>query len=46
MGFEPAGRLVRWDGCALFTFRGRKICRLWVLGDLKGLERQLNSAAR
>lgn len=40
-GYEPTGRIVRWSGCALFTFRGDKVSDLWVLGDLKGLEEQL-----
>ena len=41
MGFEPTGGRVRWQGCALFPFRGKRVCDLWVLGDLKGLEDQL-----
>ena len=40
-GYEPTGRHVSWNGCALFTFRGDKVSDLWVLGDLKGLEEQL-----
>ena len=43
LGYEPTGKDVRWSGCALFTFRGEKISDLWVLGDLKGLEQQLES---
>ncbi len=42
MGFEPTGQRVSWSGCALFTFREEKISDIWVLGDLKGLEEQLN----
>jgi predicted ester cyclase len=41
MGCAPTGKEVRWAGAALFTFRGRKIADVWVLGDLKGLEAQL-----
>ena len=41
MGFEPTGEPVHWDGCALFTFRGEKVCDLWVLGNLKALEERL-----
>ena len=41
LGFEPTGKIVRWSGCALFTFRGDEVAELWVLGDLKGLEEQL-----
>ena len=41
MGFEPTSERVHWDGCALFTFRGKKVSDLWVLGDVKGLEERL-----
>ncbi len=46
MGYEHSGKRLRWTGCALFAFRGRKIADLWVLGDLKSLADQLerNSA--
>ena len=43
MGYEPTGRRVTWDGAALFHFRDGKITSLWVLGDLKSLEMQLNT---
>lgn len=45
MGYAPTQRRVRWAGCALFTFDGEKISDVWVLGDLKGLEEQLNRKA-
>ena len=41
MGHAPTGRPVSWAGAALFTFEGERIRDLWVLGDLKSLERQL-----
>lgn len=47
-GYAPTGRLVSWDGAALFRFEGGVIAELWVLGDLAGLDRVLkeNAAAR
>ena len=41
MGIEASNRVVTWEGAALFYFREGKISELWVLGDLKALERQL-----
>lgn len=38
LGYGPTGRIVHWQGAALFGFEGRAIASLWVLGDLKGLE--------
>jgi steroid delta-isomerase-like uncharacterized protein len=43
LGFPPTGKRVSGYGCALFTFSGEKISDIWVLGDLKGLERQLTT---
>lgn len=37
-GFPPTGKPVHWLGAALFQFEGPAIARLWVLGDLAGLE--------
>ena len=45
MGFGPTGKRVTWKGCALFTFDGELITDVWVLGDLKGLEKQLKENA-
>jgi len=39
--YAPTGKRVSWQGCALFTFDGELIADAWVLGDLKGLELQL-----
>ena len=41
MGYSPGGQRVSWNGCALFTFAGKRIIDVWVLGDLKNLEEQL-----
>jgi predicted ester cyclase len=41
LGYPPTQRRVSWNGCALFTFQGERIVDVWVLGDLKGLEAQL-----
>ncbi|MGN8158693.1 ester cyclase [Salinisphaera sp. RV14] len=45
MGFSPTGKRVEWHGCALFTFTGHLISDVWVLGDLKNLELQLERNA-
>jgi predicted ester cyclase len=44
-GFEPTGKPVQWEGAALFTFRGDAIAALWVLGDVAGLDSQLQHNA-
>lgn len=44
IGHKPTGKRVSWAGCALFTFDGELISDVWVLGDIKGLERQLAEA--
>jgi len=41
MGYPPTRKRLSWTGCALFTFDGKLIKDLWVLGDLKSLEGQL-----
>lgn len=41
MGYAASEKRVEWDGCALFHFDGDYIIDIWVLGDLKGLEAQL-----
>ena len=42
LGFKATGKRVTWDGAALFHLKEGKIYSLWVLGDLKDLENQLN----
>lgn len=41
IGYSPTQKIVSWNGCALFTFKGERIADVWVLGDLKNLEEQL-----
>jgi len=43
MGYRPTGKRLTWSGAALFTFAGGKVTDLWVLGDMKSLEEQLES---
>jgi predicted ester cyclase len=43
LGYEPTGKKVSWDGAALFHFKAGLVSTLWVLGDIKALERQLVS---
>ena len=45
MGYAPSQKTVSWKGCALFTFSGQLIADVWVLGDLKDLENQLQRNA-
>jgi len=42
-GFPPTGKPVHWLGAALFQFEGPAIARLWVLGDLLGLDAVLQA---
>lgn len=42
-GYVPTGRPIAWMGAALFEFEGARIARLWVLGDLAGLDALLES---
>ena len=44
-GLAATGKPVQWHGAALFTFREGVISRLWVLGDLAGLDQVLKSNA-
>lgn len=36
-GVPASGRHVWWFGAPIFTFRGSRVCDLWVLGDIHGL---------
>jgi predicted ester cyclase len=42
-GVTPSGRHVWWYGAPIFTFEGRKIKDLWVLGDIHGLIERLRN---
>jgi predicted ester cyclase len=37
LGYQPTGRHVWWYGTPFFTFEGKKVRDLWVLGDVHGL---------
>ena len=41
LGVAATGRQVTWAGAAFFRFEGGRITKLWVLGDLTDLRRQL-----
>ncbi len=41
LGYSPIGRRVHWAGAARFLFEGGRIRDLWVLGDFRDLEAQL-----
>jgi predicted ester cyclase len=43
-GVDPTRREISWAGAALFHVRDARICRVWVLGDVDGLKRQLGLA--
>jgi predicted ester cyclase len=42
-GVAPSGRHVWWHGAPIFTFEGRKVQDLWVLGDIHGLIERLRN---
>lgn len=46
LGYSPTGRRVEWYGSAHFRFSNGKVADLWVLGDVHGLLRQLESNRR
>ena len=41
LGYAATNMRVTWAGAALFKFTNGKVTSLWVLGDLKTLEQQL-----
>jgi hypothetical protein len=43
-GAPPTGRHVWWIGMPIFTFEGRKVRDLLVLGDLQGLIERLKGS--
>jgi predicted ester cyclase len=45
-GHRPTGLAVHWEGAALFRFEAERICELWVLGDLVGLDALLDANAQ
>lgn len=42
-GYPPTGKTVQWLGAALFRLEAERIARLWVLGDLAGLDSALRA---
>lgn len=44
-GVAATGRTVHWMGAAFFHMEDGRIRRLWVLGDIDGLKRQLGATA-
>ena len=42
MGHEPTGKKVQWLGTAFFNSTDGSLANIWVLGDLKGLEAELD----
>ncbi|MBC71854.1 MAG: hypothetical protein CMH47_06140 [Muricauda sp.] len=46
MGYPPTGKQISWSGAALFIFSGQKVSSLWVLGDLKKLEEELDGKTK
>lgn len=42
-GYSPTGRKIEWHGSAHFTFKEGRVSDLWVLGDVHGLIKQLES---
>ncbi len=45
LGRPATGRRIEYAGVAMFTMAGERISKVWVLGDLWGLMRQLEGAA-
>jgi len=43
-GVPATGRRISWSGAAFFSFRDRRICALWVLGDIDAVKSQLGIA--
>lgn len=43
LGRPASGRAVAYAGVAMFTFRDGRIARVWVLGDLWSLMRQIGA---
>jgi steroid delta-isomerase-like uncharacterized protein len=42
-GIAPTGRAIEYAGAALFAIREGRIGRVWVLGHVDGLKRQLSA---
>jgi predicted ester cyclase len=44
-GIPPTGRVITWAGAAFFTIVQGQITRIWVIGDIEGVKRQLGAGA-
>lgn len=44
-GHAPTSKRVWWYGAPIFSFEGEKIRDLWVLGDIYGLNKRLDSSS-
>ena len=44
-GVPATGRTITWAGAAFFDIENGQVQRLWVLGDVDGIKRQLGLAA-
>jgi len=44
-GVTPTGRELAWEGSAFFTLYEERLARIWVLGDLDALRKQLGTTA-
>jgi steroid delta-isomerase-like uncharacterized protein len=45
LGVPPTGRVITWRGAAFFTIAQSRITRLWVIGDIDAVRRQLGAGA-
>jgi len=43
LGHPASGKQIEYAGVAMFTLRGEQICKVWVLGDLWSLMRQVGA---
>ena len=46
MGQAPTGAFISWAGAAFFEMRDDLLVEIWVLGDVKSIETQLNGTQR
>jgi len=44
VGVPPTGKKIEYAGAALFYFEANRISKVWVLGDMFSLMRQLGNA--
>jgi steroid delta-isomerase-like uncharacterized protein len=44
-GVPATGRVISWVGAAFFTIAHNRVTRLWVIGDVDAVKRQLGATA-